>query len=246
MRREAPRARAHGCRLANEMQWRTAELLELEKRKWGGKEKEASEPAAYPGSAESESCCSGGQPSVWSYRRGRKNEEEASQLSRSPGSAESESCTQRATDCHTAAHSPLPPQDGKEKIKQKARGLRLRLFLNGSSVGPCCASQSSWQQSTTAAGASRRVPAFVFGSSRPLWPAGFLHGLQVGICSASDFHGLQGDSLPSHHGRQGTLCSIAPVLTLLLLLPLLPLTLFLHSCLPHNSHSSSQVLLLKC
>ncbi|KAM6266479.1 uncharacterized protein M6G45_003982 isoform 1-T1 [Spheniscus humboldti] len=51
--------------------WRTAKRPELQKRKGGGKEKETSELANSPGSAESESC-GGGQPSDRSYRRGRE------------------------------------------------------------------------------------------------------------------------------------------------------------------------------
>ncbi|XP_076207383.1 uncharacterized protein LOC143166678 [Aptenodytes patagonicus] len=51
--------------------WRTAKQPELQKRKGGGKEKEASELANSPGSAESERC-GGGEPSDRSYRRGRE------------------------------------------------------------------------------------------------------------------------------------------------------------------------------
>ena len=39
---------------------------------------------------------------------------------------------------------------------------------------------------------------------------GVLHRLQGNLCSAVHLHGLQGDSLPSHHGLQGNLCSPAP------------------------------------
>jgi len=43
-----------------------------------------------------------------------------------------------------------------------------------------------------------------------LFRHGVFHGLQVGICSTMDLHGLQGNSLPHHgllHGLQGNLCS---------------------------------------
>ncbi|XP_075011598.1 uncharacterized protein LOC142084658 isoform X1 [Calonectris borealis] len=51
--------------------WRTAKRPELQKRKGGEKEKEASELSNSPGSAESESC-GGGQPSDRSYRKGKE------------------------------------------------------------------------------------------------------------------------------------------------------------------------------
>ncbi|XP_075026173.1 uncharacterized protein LOC142091142 isoform X2 [Calonectris borealis] len=51
--------------------WRTAKRPELQKRRGGEKEKEASELSNSPGSAESESC-GGGQPSDRSYRKGKE------------------------------------------------------------------------------------------------------------------------------------------------------------------------------
>jgi len=55
---------------------------------------------------------------------------------------------------------------------------------------------------------------FPMGSQPPLGICllqhGVLHGLQAGICSTMDLHGLQGDSPPHHsphHGLQGNLCS---------------------------------------
>ncbi|XP_042652903.1 uncharacterized protein LOC122153806 [Tyto alba] len=129
-----------GLYVSLKARWRTAERLELEKRKGGGKEKEASEPADSPGSSKSESCCGGGQPSVWNYGRGRKNEEEASQLSCSLGSAESESCTQRVTDCHAAARSPLPPQEWKGE--NKAKGSEIK-----GEDSSCCSPAPAWRPS---------------------------------------------------------------------------------------------------
>ena len=48
-----------------------------------------------------------------------------------------------------------------------------------------------------------------FGRICLLW-CGVLHGWQVDICSSANLHGLQGDSLPSHHRLQGNLCSGIP------------------------------------
>jgi len=63
-------------------------------------------------------------------------------------------------------------------------------------AGACCSVVSPWGHSLLQA------------SPPPAW--GPFHGLQVGICSTVDLHGLQGHSLPHHgllHGLQGNLCS---------------------------------------
>ncbi|XP_042663861.1 uncharacterized protein LOC122154894 [Tyto alba] len=120
------------------LRWRTAERLELEKRKGGGKEKEASEPADSPGSAESESCCSGGQPSLWSYRRGRKNEEEASQLCRSPGSAKSESC--KGDGLPRGCSLASSPSGWKGENKAKGSGIE-------GEDSSCCSPAPAWHPS---------------------------------------------------------------------------------------------------
>ncbi|KAK4814103.1 hypothetical protein QYF61_008198 [Mycteria americana] len=99
------------------------------------------------------------------------------------------------------------------------QSFRNRLLQRGSPAGhkscqqTCSRADPSLHRSTGPARSLLQL-GLPTGSQSPLGihlpQHGFLHGLQVDICSTVDLHGLQGDSLPHHglhHGLQGNLCS---------------------------------------